>query len=151
MNQKLIQLDSNQRQPRSQLLNRLIVMLVVEGVFEQIVLYGQEMSSEYINLSLPEFYPHSNFTLVQTALLLYPGQNFTQASQSEMLLPYNKLLEMHIIFLVLLELVLGNAILDCQDSKGLSLLDFLSLYQGYTISIYYQYQYFFVIEPKYGN
>ena len=80
MNQKLIQLDSNQRQPRSQLLNRSIVMQVVEGVFEQIVLYGQEMSSEYINLSLPEFYPHSNFTLVQTALLLYPGQNFTQAS-----------------------------------------------------------------------
>lgn len=58
---------------------------------------------------------------------------------------------MHIIFLVLLELVLGNAILDCQDSKGLSLLDFLSLYQGYTISIYFQYQYFFVIEPKYGK
>ena len=39
---------------------------------------------------------------------------------------------MHIIFLVLLELVLGNAILDCQDSKGLLLSDFLSLHQGYT-------------------
>ena len=147
MNQKLIQLDSNRRQLRSRLLNQSIVMLAVEGVFEQIVLYGQEMSSEYINLSLPEFYPHSNFTLklhfIFTLARISP--------KSEMFLPYNKLLEMHIIFLVLLELVLGNAILDCQDSKGLSLLDFLSLYQGYTISIYFQYQYFFVIEPKYGK
>ena len=150
MNQKLIQLDSNRRQPRSQLLNQSIVMLAVEGVFEQIVLFGQEMSSEYINLSLPEFYPHSNFTL-KLHFIFTLAISPKHLHPSILFLPYNKLLEMHIIFLVLLELVLGNAILDCQDSKGLSLLDFLSLYQGYTISIYFQYQYFFVIEPKYGK
>ena len=79
MNLKLIQLDSNRLQPRSQLLNQSIVMLVIEVVFEQIVLYGQEMSSEYKNLSL---YPRSNFILVGTSTELHPchDQNFTRAS-----------------------------------------------------------------------
>ena len=120
MNQKLIQLDSNRRQLRSRLLNQSIVMPVVEGVFEQIVLYGQEMSSK-------------NILRVDTKKNRYK----IATTAAEFHLPYNKLPGMHIIFLVLLGLVLGNVILDCQDSKGLLLLDFLSLYRLTESPVFY--------------
>ena len=59
-----------------------------------------------------------------------------------MQVPYNKLPVMHIIFLVLLGLVLGNVILDCQDSKGLLLSDFLSLYRLTESLVFYPWRHY---------